>query len=443
VFVHSKDEVHKKTKLERIGKLAREQKETVFNNLGHVIDLELLQECYRRLDGNKAVGIDGVTKESYGTKLEENLKELLSRIRKGAYKPQASRIVEISKEDGSKRPLAIACFEDKMVQMAAKTILTLIYEPLFLPCSFGYREGMNAHEALKALMEHSNRNSNGAVVEIDLRKYFDSIPHSNLMQILREKITDARFLKLIEILLRSPKLVEGKVVLNTRGCPQGSVIAPILSNIYLHYVIDDWFNKIRKTHLVGIAEEVRFADDLVFVFQHGQDADKLYKVLPKRLERYGLEMHLGKSSILPSGRKAAEEAIKRGERLPTYKFLGFVCYWGLSRKGFWRLKYKSRSDRMTAKLNELREDLSNCLHEKTQEVISKMIRIVKGWINYHAISDNQRRVYSFIHESRRILFRWRNRKGGKRRLTWTKFAKLLATVGYPKGFKTISMFKAS
>lgn len=442
VIVHSIDDEHKTTKLERIGKLAMEQKEIVFNNIGHAIDLDLLHECYRQLDRKKkAIGIDGVTKESYGSKLEDNLKDLLSRIRKGAYKPQASRIVEIPKEDGSSRPLAIACFEDKIVQMAVTTILTLIYEPLFLPCSYGYRAGKNAHQALKALMEYSNQNPNGTTVEIDLRKYFNSIPHSKLMEILREKITDERFLKLVETLIRSPIMEDGKAILNTLGCPQGSILSPILSNVYLHYVMDGWFNKIKATHLQGRAEEVRFADDMVFVFQHCEDANKFYKVLSKRLGKYGLEMHMEKSSVIPSGRKAAEEAHRRGERLPTYKFLGFVCYWGLSRAGFWRLKYKSLSDRLTAKLNGLRKHLKGCLHEETRKVFKRVIRVVKGWVNYHAISDNQSQVSSFILESKRILFRWRNRKGGNRRLSWKRFAKLLVAVNYPQGFKTTSMFK--
>ena len=185
---------------------------------------------------------------------------------------------------------------------------------------------MNGHEALRALMKHSNKNPNGVTVEIDVRKYFNSIPHANLQSILREKISDRRFLKLVEKLIRAPILVNGKAELNKIGCPVGSIISPILSNIYLHYVMDSWFSEISKTHLKGGAAEVRFADDMVFVFQFKEDAEKFYKVLPKRLEKYGLKLHEDKSSMIQSGSKAAKEAELRGERLPTYKFLGFTCY---------------------------------------------------------------------------------------------------------------------
>lgn len=434
------DGKQKTTKLERISKRAKFKKETVFNNIGHVVDLDLLRASYRQLEGKKAVGIDGVTKEYYGLKLEENLQDLLARIRRNAYKPQASRLVEIPKEDGSTRPLAISCFEDKIVQQSVSKILTAVFEPLFLPCSYGYREGINGHEALRALMKYSNQNPNGATLEIDLRKYFNSIPHDSLQGILREKVTDKRFLKLVEKLIRAPVLVDGKAELNKRGCPQGSIISPILSNVYLHYVMDHWFAEISKSHLKGRAEMVRFADDMVFVFQRKEDADKFYQVLPKRLGKYGLTLHADKSSLIRSGRKAAEDAEKRGERVPVYKFLGFVCYWGKSRTGWWRLKYKSRSDRFAGKLKGLRKYLRESRSEKTGTVLQRAKKIVTGWVNYHAISDNQRRVSSFILLSKRALFSWINRKGGNRKMSWRTFGKLMERINYPQNFKTTSMF---
>ncbi len=408
MVTHSKGDDVQKTKLERIGERATNQKDTVFNNLGHVIDVDLLRESYRKLAGNKAIGIDGVTKGAYGVKLEANLQNLLNRLRSGAYKPQASKLVEIPKEDGSTRPLAISCFEDKIIQRAVASILTGIYEPLFLPCSYGYREGVNGHDALRALMKYNNENADGATAEIDLRKYFNSIPHSVLMGILQEKITDKRFLKLTETLIRAPILENGRAVINTRGCPQGSIISPILSNIYLHYVIDNWFETIRKSHIKGRASMVRFADDMVFVFQHKEEAERFYQVLPKRLEKFGLDLHEDKSSIIESGSKAAKRADEKGERLPTYKFLGFLCYWGRSRSGFWRLKYKSRSDRLIAKLKGLKDYLKRSLNQKTDYVLRKVKQVVQGWVNYHAISDNQRQVSGFIYQSERILLKWIN-----------------------------------
>ncbi len=442
MFTHSKGENQKKTKLDRIGELAASQKGVVFNNIGHVVDLDLLTECYQQLDRKKAVGIDGVTKEAYGKSLEVNLQRLLTDIRKGAYKPKPSRIVEIPKEDGSPRPLAISCLEDKIVQLAVSRILTGIYEPLFLPCSYGYRKGMNAHDALRALMASNNKYQNGRVVEIDLRKYFNTIPHRVLMGILQERISDKRFLHLVETLLRSPIMEDGKAKLNEVGCPQGSVTSPILANIYLHACIDSWFHKISETHMQGGTELVRYVDDMVFVFENQKDAERFYQVLPKRLARFGLELHEGKSSIIPSGKRAAELANKRGDQLPIYKFLGFICYWGRSRKGVWRLKYKSRGDRLAAKLKGLRSHLKDSLHEDTHSVTKRVIRIIRGWINYHAISDNSYRVNTFIHRCRNILYWWRNRKGGQRRLTWDRFDRLLKKFNYPVSFKTTSMFGA-
>jgi len=371
------------------------------------------------------------------------LQSLLAKVRRGAYKPQAARVVEIPKEDGSTRPLAISCFEDKIIQMSATSIFNLIYEPLFLPSTHGYREGISPHNALRALMAYSNQNENGATVEIDLRKYFNSIPHAVLLEILEKKIVDKRFIRLVETLIRTSIMVEGKAIINTRGCPQGSIISAVLSNVYLHYVIDDWFEEIKKTHIKGKAEEVRFADDMVFVFQNKMDAERFYKVLPKRLEKFGLEMHEGKSSIIPSGRTAAVEAHESGKRLPTYKFLGFVCYWGQSRNGDWRLKYKSRPDRLHAKLNGLRKYLKENLNQKTQTVMKHVNRVVKGWTNYYAISDNQRRVYSFIITCKHALFQWRNRKGGQRKLNWKQFSALLKATKFPERFKTTSMFASS
>ena len=438
--VHSKDGNQKTTKLERISKLAIRERDVVFNNIGHVLDTELLREAYTQLDGKKAVGTDGVTKESYGQKLEDNLQDLLVKIRKGTYKPRPSRLVEIPKEDGSSRPLALSCFEDKVVQQAVSSILNKIFEPLFLPCSYGYREGRNGHEALRELMKYSYQISNGAIVEIDLQKYFNTIPHEELMKILRNKISDVGFLRLVEKLIRSPIMEGRESKPNKRGCPQGSIISPILSNIYLHYVLDDWFHEIRKTHIKGRAELVRFADDMVFVFEHREEAERFYKTLPKRLEKFGLTLHEVKSSVIPSGKKAAEAAQAKGERLPTYKFLGFVCYWGVSRTGFWRLKYKSRSDRVTAKLKGLRKYCKESYNKDTYTVLKRAAKIVRGWINYHAISDNQRRVGSFILMSKRTLLSWLNRKGGRYKTSWEEFNRMLKRVGYPESFKTTSMF---
>ena len=440
--IHSKDGASGQTKLERISELSAKDGGIVFNNVGHIIDWPMLMKTYALLDGNKAVGIDGVTKMEYGRNLEENLKQLLVRIRRGTYRPKPARVVEIPKEDGSTRPLAISCLEDKLVQSAVNEILTSIYEPVFLPVSYGFRPGKNCHQALKALNNHTFHYYNGAVVEIDLRQCFNMIPHQEIMNCLRKKISDKRFLKLVYQLLKTPQLAEDKgVVANERGCPQGSICSPTIANIYLHEVIDEWFEKIKRENFRGAAEMVRYCDDMVFIFQKPEDAERFYKVLPKRLEKYGLSLHAEKSQLIRSGLKAAEEAEKQGKRLATYNFLGFTCYWGKSRKGFWRLKLSSRRDRFTKKLKSLKSYLrENLTTPNTLGVLLTVVRVVKGWINYHGISDNQRRVGAFIEWSKRLLFDWCNRRGRKHPMNWNTFSRILQKIQFPKVWKTVSMF---
>lgn len=443
MVIRSGDEDTWLTKLERIGKLAASDKEVVFNNIGYVLSVEMLRDIYQELDGRKAIGIDGITKEEYGKNLDENLSSVLLRIRKGTYKSRASRIVEIPKEDGSTRPLAISCFEDKLVQSAVNKILCVIFEPIFLPCSYGFRENHDCHEALRALSQHTYRNQDGAIVEIDVRKYFTSIPHKELEECLRKRISDNRFLRLIRSLIKSPIMDDGQEIIPSTGCGQGSICSPVLSNIYLHYVVDIWFAEIGKTHMRGKTAEVRYADDLVFVFEDKRDAERFYEVLPKRLNKFGLELHLDKSQMMESGNKAAIRADSKGMRLPIYKFLGFVCYWGKAKKGFWRLKYASRGDRFRATLKRFKTFLWDNLNtDNTKGLLKSTVRRVQGWINYHAISDNGGCVWAFINSCKRILFNWFNRRGGKRRMNWERFARILKVINFPEKWKTQSMYSS-
>ena len=317
--IHSKDGNTWLAGLNRIGGISASSKDIVFNNLGHKINMVALRECFKRLDGTKAVGVDKVTKEEYGRNLEANLQSLLLRIRKGQYKPLPARIVEIPKDDGSKRPLAISCTEDKLVQMAVNEVISAIYEPLFLPCSFGFRRGKNCHDALRALNKAAYNARDGATVEIDLRSYFNTIPHKELLEFLSIKISDRRFLSLIECLIRTPTIENGKIEANKIGSPQGSILSPTLSNVFLHHVIDEWFAEIAVSHFVKSAVEIRYADDLVFVFENHAHAEKFYKVLPKRLNKYGLTLHAEKSQLLRSGTRCAERAFQAKQKIGTYR----------------------------------------------------------------------------------------------------------------------------
>jgi RNA-directed DNA polymerase len=440
--VPSNDGIPWLTKLERIGKRSARDGRCVFNNLGHLIDADLLKELYHRLDGNKAVGIDGVTKEGYGEQLDEHVSDLVKRLHRGTYQPKPARVTRIPKDDGGTRPLAISCVEDKLVQLAVSTLLQAVYEPLFLPCSYGFRPGRSCHDALRALNRATFRNWQGAVVEVDIRKCFDSIPHAELLSVLSQKISDRRFLGLVKALMTAP-IKEGKqTTRNVRGCPQGASVSPVLANIYLHHVPDQWFESIKTTHFRGRAQCIRYADDLVYTFQHPSEAERFFGVLPKRLNKYGLEMHPEKSRALPAGHGQACRALQQGSRLPTFPFLGFTCYWGKTRNGYWRLKYTSRQDRFAAKLKGMRHYLRKHLTmTDTHELLKRVIRAIRGWVNYHGISDNARRVGQFLERCKRILYLWFNRRGGNRRMTWSRLLVRLQHLGYPVLWKTTSMFQ--
>jgi len=429
------------TKLNRIGAVSQTSPLTVFNNIGHIIDEEMLYDAFHRLDGNKAAGIDGKTKASYGTRLHRNVRNLLRRIRRGTYRPKPAKVVHIPKEDGSTRALSISCLEDKLVQSVVAKILNTIYEPLFLPCSYGGRPNRSAHDALRALNQTAYRVSFGAIVEIDIRKYYDSIPHCGLMAYIEDKISDKRFLGLIRKLLQSSKLDEGKQIQNKQGCPQGSIVSSILANIYLHHVIDEWFSQIKASHLKGGAHMVRYLDDMVFIFEREDQAQRLFEVLPKRLARYGLELHEGKSSIIRAGRRYAAWAYARKEKMPTFTFLGFTVYWGKSTSGkTWRMKYRTRKDRFSSSLKRLREFLWRYRNTNNMPwLLSRVFAVVRGWVNYHGISDNHQKVKAFILSVKRLLFKWMNRRGGRKRMTWDRYVRGLKRMGFPERYKTISM----
>ena len=407
----------------------------MFNNLGHLLDLDLLRECYHGLDGTKAVGIDGVTKEKYGVNLEENLKELLMKIRKGSYHPQASRIQEIAKSDGGKRPLAIACFEDKIVQEGVRRVLERIYEPLFLESSHGFRVGRGCDTALVALNGHLMRWECGAVLEIDLRKYFNTIPHEPLIRLLRMKIADERFLHLIIKLLKAPSLdEEGMAVRNEIGSPQGSILSPLIANVYLHYVMDIWFSWKNDSEYGGSARMVRYADDAVFTFASLPKAEEFRKQLEARLESFGISLHPAKTKALVCGQNQAAQCERRGVRMPSFTFLGFLHVWGISvrrkdGKRFWRVKRHTCPQRFRKKLAEIKESIRRNRHER--DLLPRLKRVVEGYLNYFAINDNKRRISQFVCEVKRMLFKYLNRRSQRRSLNWSQFTQILKRVGFP------------
>lgn len=425
------------TKLDRVERRSRQDRKAVFNNLGHLIDLELLRRCYDSLDGTKAVGVDGITKEVYGRNLEKNLRQLLLKIRRGSYHPQPSRIVEIPKVSGGKRPLAISCFEDKIVQEAVKRITERIYEPWFVDSSHGFRPGRGCHTALAALDKHLGKQDCGAVLEIDLQRYFNTIAHEPLIRMLKMKISDEKFLHLIIKLLKAPILgTTGKVQRSTLGSPQGSILSPLISNIYLHHVLDRWFERAIIMQHLGNAHMVRYADDAVFTFCSMRVAERFRKQLVRHLNEYGIQIHEEKTVTMLSGKHEAERHDKLGIRMPTFTFLGFLHVWGISvnnKSGarFWRVKRRTCPKRFKVKLAEMKTFIRKNRHEK--DLLLRTKRATQGYLNYFAISDNRKRVFQFVHEVERLLFKYLNRRSQRRSFDWIRFRQILKSVNFPQG----------
>ena len=433
------------TKLERIARVSKEKPKERLNNIGHVIDFDFLLDCFKSLDGKKAVGVDGITKDVYAMDLTANLTELLVRIRRGTYRPQAARLVLIPKEDGSTRPLAISSIEDKIVQLASSRILESIYEVQFLDCSYGYRPGRNAHDALETLTRKAIQVKWGLIYEIDLKKYFNSIPHDKLMRILEMKISDSRFLGLISTQLKMPIVTEKGVEPAQCGVPQGANLSPILSNVFLHYALDRWFEHQSKSSsriFLGQADLVRFCDDCVFVFEKRDDGEKFVHILKERLARFGIELNEEKSSLQHAGRRKMKEMFEQGKRLPSFKFLGFQIYWKRNRNGFFRLGFKPRSDRFRTKLKSIKEHLKKHRNVRNHVALLRDVkRVVEGWVRYFSITDCEPMVHAFITEVRRLIHRWFNQRGGRQSIPWKRVHPILISINFPRtSCKTRSMY---
>jgi len=424
------------TKLERVEQRSRNDRGAVFNNLGHLVDLDLLRDCYLGLDGAKAVGTDGVTKDEYGKNLEANLRHLLVRIRKGSYHPQVSRIREIPKSDGSMRPLAICCFEDKIVQDAVRRVLERIYEPMFMSSSHGFRPGKSSHTALVALSGSLNDWECGAVLEIDLRKYFNTIPHEPLIRLLKLKIADPKFLWLTIKLLKAPILnEEGTEEVNVIGSPQGSILSPLIANIYLHYVLDIWFSWLNDSEYGGGANMVRYADDVVFTFRGLSQAEAFQKQVTQRLGSFGISINPSKTKAVVWGKREAQRRERLGTRMPTFTFLGFLHVWGTSiqRKTgqrFWRVKRRTCPLRLRKKVADIKSYIKK--HRHARDLLPRIVRIIRGYLNYFAINDNEKKINQFVQSIRRYLFKYLNRRSQRRSLTWARFSEVLEFVGFPK-----------
>lgn len=423
------------TDLRRIREYVEKHPDEVMTSLyHHVTDVDNLRSCYESLDGYKAVGIDGVRKHEYGKDLEENLKVLSERLKRMGYVPQNKRRTYIPKLGSEKgRPLAISVFEDKIVEMAVKRVLEQIYEPMFLDCSYGYRENRSPHQCIDAIGKTIQQKRTNHVVEADIRSFFDRLNWEWLGKFLRHRIGDERLLRLITRMLNAGIMEEGLIKACEEGAPQGAIVSPVLSNVYLHYALDLWFEKRIKPHAQGDAYLFRFADDFLCVFRYKEDAEQFERSLKDRLEGFGLEVATEKTHRIEFGAYAVENAKRKGEKRPVFTFLGFTHYCGHTRHGHFKVKRCTSMKKFRAKLHEytgwivkVRSQLS------TGDLMRRAKSRIQGHLNYYAITDNGRMCVLYRYWFTRITYKWLNRRSQRSSYNWNEFSQMLEKIRWPE-----------
>jgi RNA-directed DNA polymerase len=409
--------------LARVREGAKKDKELRFTALLHHVSIDLLRESYNSLKRKAAPGVDGMTWPEYGEDLEGRLGDLHGRIHRGAYQAQPSRRVWIPKADGRQRPLGIAALEDKIVQSAVGTVLNQIWEEDFLGFSYGFRPGRGQQEALDALWVGIVRKRVNWILDLDIRSFFDKLQHDWLVKFVEHRIGDKRVVRLIQKWLKAGVVEDGQWFQTEEGSPQGSVISPLLANLYLHQVLDLWVKAWRKKRARGEVIVVRYADDGVLGFEHREDAERFLEQLQERLRKFGLELHPEKTRLIEFGRYAAERREKRGEGKPeTFNFLGFTHICGTNHKtGNFTVHRKTIGKRMAARLKELRAKLRQRMHESPKRTGRWLAQVVRGYFQYHAIPGNWARLTAYRNDVLRIWFQTLRRRSQRSRLSWDRF----------------------
>jgi len=442
-LLHTEVEEQVETKLARIAEIAKEKPTERFTSLAHLLDKAMLWDCHLELPADKATGVDHVTKAAYEEKLEENLDDLLARMKRGGYRPQASRRTYIPKDEKSKRPLGIPAYEDKIVQRGMSKILQAIYEQEFRELSYGFRPGRGQHDALRALDHIIMTQPIQFVVDADIRGFFNHVDHEWMMKFLEHRIADPRFLQLINKFLKAGMSEEGVYSPTEEGAPQGGLISPILSNIYLHYALDLWFEVTVKRGCKGRAGMVRFADDFVCCFEYEEDANRFYAALIERLGKFGLEIAAEKTKIIRFGRNAEIECVKSGLKKPdTFDFLGFTHYWGKGKRGKFRLLRKTSQKKFKTKVKEFKIWIRRERHMAEGELVSAIRRKLQGHYNYYGVSDNLRGINAYFGIVKRLTLKWRNRRSQKRSFTEEKFLLFLERNPLPIPKVMVNLFSS-
>jgi len=411
------------TKLLKVAERAKRDPQERILSLARLIDEPALRRAFGRIRKDASVGVDGVTKEQYGQHLEENLRGLHERLRSQRYRHQPIRRVHIPKEQGKTRPIGISTIEDKVVQEALREVLEVLYEPVFSDCSYGFRPGRSAHDALRALNQMLFGREASWVIEADIKSYFDSIDRTKLKEMMRLRVADETFLRLVGKCLRVGILDGAEYSTPDEGTVQGSVLSPLLGNVYLHHVLDLWLEREVRPRLRGRMKVIRYADDFVVGFEREDDARRVMAVLGKRFERFGLELHPDKTRLFRFERPT--HLSKGGERPTTFDFLGFTVYWRRGQRGHVALGMKTRKARQRRTITSIDEWCRRHRHLPTIAQHAALRRKLVGHFNYFAISGNKRSVSTLRDRARQIWFKWLNRRSQRSRMTWQRFADLL------------------
>ncbi|NLE26579.1 MAG: group II intron reverse transcriptase/maturase [Clostridiaceae bacterium] len=410
------------TKLDRIAEIAKRRPNEKFTSLAHLLDEEMLRKCHKEINGNKATGIDRVTKGEYEQELDSNIKDLVAKLKRRAYRPQPARRVNIPKPGTDKtRPLGILAYEDKIVQRGMAKVLNAIYEQYFLDFSYGFRPNRSCHDALKRLNIIIECRKTNYIVDADIKGFFDNVDHEWMMKFISHRIADPRFQQLIRKTLKAGYMEENIIHETEGGTTQGGLISPILANLYLHYVLDLWFDKVVKPRCRGEAYMVRYADDFVCCFQHEYDANRFYNALQNRLEKFNLSIAVEKTKIINFGRFAEEKCAKQGKKKPdTFDFLGFTHYCSKSRQGKFRVKRRTSRKKYKAALLNMKEWIRNNRITPIKTLIKELNVKLRGHYQYYGITDNSR-ISNFYNNTIRLLYKWLNRRSQRKSFGWDKY----------------------
>ncbi len=416
------------TRQERIAMLAKQSPQMAFTALNHYLDLDWLREAFYRTRKNGAPGVDGQTWADYAENLEANLQGLLDRAKSGTYWAPPVRRVHIPKGTGGEtRPIGIPTLEDKLLQRAVVMVLESIYEQDFYDGSYGFRPGRSAHQALDSLWTQTMKIGGGWILEVDIRKFFDTLDHGHLRTFLKRRVRDGVLLRLIGKWLNAGVLEDGCLTYPEAGSPQGGVVSPILANVFLHYVLDEWFAQEVQPRLKGRAFLIRYADDFVIGFTHEEDARRVWEVLPKRFGKYGLTIHPEKTKLVPFRRPSFSSSPKGGpdgNRPGTFDLLGFTHYWSRSRKGNWVVKRKTAASRFTRAVRTIAQWCRLNRHRPIAEQYQILSQKLRGHYAYYGITGNSIALNRFREEVRRVWRKWLVRRKRGNRPPWSWFARL-------------------